>query len=342
MSAMLDFEARPAPPPEESDEDSASDSGDDESEDSSVLLSGDEDSGDEDSVFLSGDSEAENEEDEITWEMYEAINVPAKSTVESWDVYSARASRIRLAGMREELLAGSRPAPDLLLGAAQCHEAELLYFLLAEGAPVNVRIHFPEYDEDELDTAEKEDAWRKLYGLHGRNALELCSNASLLISDHRGKAEGVAWTLTKLVILAGGTGNPLGYLGFCPYEEVYYGNNHREWLCPLLESVAATSQELRRWWLSDAGAHDRWKAFGGELLCLLESLAAKDGLDSRRSRRLMGASLCCIEQVAQLPKPLRSLVAKLARPERNDAITQLFRTHACGGDWDEVAFQAIS
>ena len=328
MSAMLDFEARPAPPPEEPDEDSASDSGDEDS--------------------LSGDSVSESEEneaDEITWEMYQAIKVPPKSTDESWDVYSARASRIRLAGMREELLAGSRPAPDLLLGAAQCHEAKLLYLLLAEGAPVNARTPFPDYDDADIDTAEKEDAWRALYGLHGRNALELCTNSGQLCDRPEPevlKAQQVAWTLTKLVILAGGTGNPIRYLGYCPYEEVYYGNKHQIWLKPLLQSVAATSQELRRWWLSDAGAHDRWKAFGGELLCLFESLAEKDGLDSRCSQRLMGASLCCVEQVAQLPKPLRRLVAKLARPERNDAITQLFRTHACAGDWDEVAFQAIS
>ena len=51
--------------------------------------------------------------------------------------------------------------------------------------------------------------------------------------------------------------------------------------------------------------------------------------------------MCCVEEVAKLPQALRVMIVKLARPSLKDAITQLFRTHACGGDWDEAAFQAI-
>jgi hypothetical protein len=284
-----------------------------------------------------------NDEDVVSWATYKAIDVPPKGVDESWDLYLARATQIRIARVREVLARGSRPTPDLLLRAAETHGFELVYLLLAGGMPVNTRIDFPDYDEVNLDTAEEEESWRELYALHGRNALELCSNATRLFNVR--ESEEDAWTLTKLVILAGGTGDPIQYLGSCFYEEVWYGDRHMQWLRPLLGSVVAPPQVLRRWWLSDTGAHARWKAFGGELVCLIESLVAKPAR-SRRSRRLMGVSMeqqmCCIEHIAQLPKPLRRIVAKLARPERSAAITQLFRTHACGGDWDEEAFKAIA
>lgn len=284
-----------------------------------------------------------NGEDAVSWATFKAIDVPPKDVDESWDVYLARDTRIRIARVRELLARGSRPTPDLLLHAAESHEFELLYLLLAGGVPVNTRIDIPDYDEANLDTAEKEESWRELDGLHGRNALELCSNATMLFNDP--ESEEDAWTLTKLVILAGGTGDPSRYLGSCFHDQVTYGDHHIKWLRPLLGSVSAPPQVLRHWWLSDAGAHDRWKAFGGELVCLIESLVAKPAR-SRRSRRLMGVSMeqqmCCIEHIAQLPEPLRRIVAKLARPERSAAVTQLFRTHACGGDWDEEAFQRIA
>ena len=127
--------------------------------------------------------------------------------------------------------AGTRPARgghlDLLLNAVQGHEVELVYLLLARGAPVNDRIAYPEYDDDASgpqtaeEEAEEEAVWRQLYGMHGRSPLELCSDGSNLVNSCAPPYED-AWTLTKLVLLAGGTGDSLRYTGACFYEDVVY------------------------------------------------------------------------------------------------------------------------
>ena len=72
---------------------------------------------------------------------------------------------------------------------------------------------------------------------------------------------------------------------------------------------------------------------------------AKFGAPEAKVRRLAlaaaGTFALALHQTAQLPKPIRKMVAMFARPTRAEAVTKLFRVHVCAGDWDEAAFQSI-
>eukprot|EP00240_Pyramimonas_obovata_P009424 CAMPEP_0118941174 /NCGR_PEP_ID=MMETSP1169-20130426/33260_1 /TAXON_ID=36882 /ORGANISM="Pyramimonas obovata, Strain CCMP722" /LENGTH=81 /DNA_ID=CAMNT_0006885857 /DNA_START=70 /DNA_END=312 /DNA_ORIENTATION=+ len=75
-----------------------------------------------------------------------------------------------------------------------------------------------------------------------------------------------SWTLTKLVLLAGGTGDPAATAGQepcvvsggCTYADT---RSTTMFLEPLLAAARATSPGRRRaWWLSGAGARARGRA----------------------------------------------------------------------------------
>eukprot|EP00976_Prorocentrum_cordatum_P097505 1191018-Prorocentrum_minimum.AAC.1 len=111
-----------------------------------------------------------------------------------------------------------------------------------------------------------------------RNLLELASNGT----NH--DPSGL-WSLTKLVLLAGGTGDPVSTAGECIVECVEY--EPERWtvfLEPLLAAAGATTPgERRAWWLSGAGARARGLARGGNFLILLENVRRQDEEAGRQS-----------------------------------------------------------
>jgi hypothetical protein len=120
-----------------------------------------------------------------------------------------------------------------------------------------------EYDEDLAFGAE--------------NPLEAASNGL----HGPGSSCSSCWTLTKLVLLAGGKGDPIAKAG----QQQDDGTGGRQftskrwtiYLEPLLQAASVTTAEQRRgWWLSDDGARARWNAHGGGLLCLIESMVVAE------------------------------------------------------------------
>jgi hypothetical protein len=257
---------------------------------------------------------------DLTWKVYIAIPTPARPD-DFWKLsLSARKAYIescvatRLAAVRVMISEGRPLGRDLLLTAVMSQEVSLTYYLLARGVSVSDSIPTTEYDEQEFQDEEEEDAWREIYQLGGRTALELASNASGAGEE----ASSDAWVLTKLLLLAGGEGNPFQHAGYCPCDQAFYsGERWTRFLIPLFNAgcemlegsrCPTTTAGRRAWWLSDAGALLRWKANGGELACLLERLATatadEDGQAAaprRSSRVAKGDPFDTIKRVAQLP-----------------------------------------
>ena len=257
----------------------------------------------------------------------------------------------------------------LLPQAVKRREVHLVYYLLSCGVPVDDRVFVPRCEDADITDDEDGMAHGSLMDMGGRTAIELVADGAYV--DHH-EACSDAWVLAKLLLLAGSAGNPWarGLVGL----DMDHGNesiyNHTSWtryLEPLFavktiwiwgqytsqysHSIPTTASAsrvgpaaCRTWWLSHAGAHARWKAHGGDLLCVLECLA-KPAAPAAKARRRAAAEdttfAMALQQTAQLPKPIRRLVAVFARPTRAEAVTELFRMHVCGGEWDEAAFQAI-
>ena len=51
--------------------------------------------------------------------------------------------------------------------------------------------------------------------------------------------------------------------------------------------------------------------------------------------------LCSRALLHALPRLVTKLIAKLAQPSLDEAVTNLFGRVCCHGAWDEAAFQAI-
>lgn len=121
---------------------------------------------------------------------------------------------------------------------------------------------------------------------------------------------------------------------------IYEAERWTQFLGPILAAAncrpSAVSRR-REWWCSAAGAHARWRARGGDLVLVLETMAKKKALrvqpvqgsrQPRRSQRGMSAKSAelglLLQRTASLPVVLRRDIAWMAQPALRDSITDLF------------------
>ena len=156
------------------------------------------------------------------------------------------------------------------------------------------------------------------------------------------------------MLVAGGAGDPDAFAGHCPEGAfdvlggvIYEAERWTQFLGPILAAAncrpSAVSRR-REWWCSAAGAHARWRARGGDLVLVLETMAKKKALQvrpvqgsrpvaipalqPRRSKRGMSAKSAelglLLQRTASLPVVLRRDIAWMAQPALRDSITDLF------------------
>jgi hypothetical protein len=273
------------------------------------------------------------------------------------------------------------------------HSAAFMWILLCKGIAVNnkhsLRDGQPAFDGgvaidepmtweflcNRVNNGEYENEWdecKQMDELKSQQTLlEIASNGTHGPGD-------VQWTMTQLVLLAGGKGDPERFAGLDTSNGGRQFSEER-WLVfldPLLDAAEATTPaQQRQWWLSAEGEHTRWLARGGDLLCLLKSVdalaaptsasasaaasllaSAAPAQTRRRSARLAGLTpatpmttsimsneltLDVVQRMARLPTVLQRIVVSFARPTLAESISRLFAEHACGGVWDQAAFNTI-
>ena len=140
------------------------------------------------------------------------------------------------------------------------------------------------------------------------NLLELASNGT-----HGGGTN--SWTLTKLALLAGATGNPIAKAGQDSAEGCQYDADlWTAYLEPLLVACESSAVQQRAWWLSEQGARERWWVQGGDFICLLESIRRKPGAHEPHVQLL--------KRLADL-SDIQRIFAQFARCSLKDSITRV-------------------